>query len=95
MEQGRVNDAARVGQSTDLVVALLFLLCFCLSQLLLLWFSQFKSWISLFFVRLLWVPSSFRDFHITTSTYFSENYFSYMMSHNISSSIPPQCVLWL
>lgn len=25
MEQGRVNDAARVGQSTDLVAALLFL----------------------------------------------------------------------
>lgn len=28
MEQGRVNDAARVGQSADLVVAPLFLLCF-------------------------------------------------------------------
>lgn len=39
MEQGRVNDAARVGQSADLVVAPLFLLCFFFfSQLLLLWF---------------------------------------------------------
>lgn len=28
MEQGRVNDAARVGQSTDLVLAPLFLLLF-------------------------------------------------------------------
>lgn len=33
MEQGRVNDAARVGQSTDLVMAPLFLSCFCLSLL--------------------------------------------------------------
>lgn len=30
VEQGRVNDAARVGQSTDLVTAPLFLCCFCL-----------------------------------------------------------------
>lgn len=33
VEQGRVNDAARVGQSTDLVTAPLFLSCFCLSLL--------------------------------------------------------------
>lgn len=33
MEQGRVNDAARVGQSTDLVTAPLFLACFSLSLL--------------------------------------------------------------
>lgn len=38
VEQGRVNDAARVGRSADLVTAPLFLLDFCLSQLLLLWF---------------------------------------------------------
>lgn len=39
VEQGRVNDAARVGQSTDLVMAPLFLLCFRLSQPLLFWLS--------------------------------------------------------
>lgn len=33
VEQGRVNDAARVGQSTDLVTAPLFLACFSLSLL--------------------------------------------------------------
>lgn len=43
VEQGRVNGAARVGQSADLVMASLFLLCFCLSQLLLLWVSHFMS----------------------------------------------------
>lgn len=39
VEQGRVNDAARVGQNADLVVAPLFLSLIFLSQLLLLWFS--------------------------------------------------------
>lgn len=62
VEQGRVNDAARVGQSTDLVMAPLFLLCFRLFQLLLL--CLFSLWIftemSLFFLHLLWVFSLFK-----------------------------------
>lgn len=41
VEQGRVNDAARVGQSADLVTAPLFLLRFCLSQLLLFSWRMF------------------------------------------------------
>lgn len=66
MEQGRVNDAARVGQSTDLVMAPLFLLCFCLSQLLLVGFLSFLRFLSFFFLFVsVWVPSSlFRDFSV-------------------------------
>lgn len=72
VEQGRVNDAAIVGQSTDLVVLPLFLLCFCLSQLLL---------------------TDGVDFHIFFI--FSESYFIYVMSHNMSACIPSsQCVQW-
>lgn len=69
MEQGRVSDAARVGQSTDPFMAPLFLLCFCLSQLLLFCFLTLMSWIFtdfslFFFVHLLRVPSLSRDFGV-------------------------------
>lgn len=96
MEQGRLNDAARFGQSTDLVMAPLFLLCFCLSQLLLsvvflVYVLDFHRDFPVCFANSLWVP--FLSKHIA-SAYFSENLFIYVMSSNNSSSLPPQCVLW-
>lgn len=94
MEQGRVNDAARVGQSADLVVAPLFLLCFFffLSAAPFVVFLSLRAGLSqrflyffVFFVHSLWVSSVFYGIMLLHI---------HMMSHNISFSVPPQCVLW-
>lgn len=71
VEQGRVNDAARVGQSTDLVVASLFLLCFFVSlSCTSCGFLSFETVFSLVFLRflllrLLWVSSVFWELTIS------------------------------
>lgn len=56
VEQGRVNDAARVGQSADLVTAPLFLLDFVSLSCSCYDFSQSEKFQYFVFLCLLWVP---------------------------------------
>lgn len=70
-----------------------FFFVFFFSQLLLLWFFLVyeldfhgdSSTFLFFFVHLLWVSSVFYGIMLLHI---------HMMSHNISFSVPPQCVLW-